>query len=247
MNKHKMLYAFVAMTMLAVSFGWSKQAHADMGEPPFNRLTMFEELEYGLSQGSNSVSWDGSSWMGGDWHRVWIKTEGEVAAEDEFALDGEAQLLYSRLISAFWDLQVGVRGDLMREGGSTDGRGFLVLGLEGLAPYWFEVEPAIFVSHQGDVSARLRASYELFITQRLIAHPSFETNVAVQSVADVGVGRGLNDVELGLRLGYQFAREFAPYIGISWKRSFFETARMLRDANQDLSELQGVAGVRVWF
>lgn len=163
-------------------------------------------------------------------------------------VDGEAQLLYSRLIAPFWEVQVGLRGDLAAaEGQSTQGRGHLVLGLEGLAPYWFEVEPAIFVSHEGDVSARLRATYDLFITQRLIAHPSFEMNVAIQSVPEFGVGAGFNDIELALRLGYQLAREFTPYVGVAWNQAFAETARLRRAAGTSASDLQGVAGLRFWF
>jgi copper resistance protein B len=114
-----------------------------MGDPPFNRLILFEELEYGFNNGDNPLSWDSTSWVGGDWNRIWFKTEGEMATSDP-DVDGEAQLLYSRLIAPFWELQFGVRGDLVAaEGQSTQGRGHLVVGLEGLAPYWFEVEPAI--------------------------------------------------------------------------------------------------------
>ena len=105
----------------------------------------------------------------------------------------------------------------------------------------------MFISHRGDVSFRLRATYDLYITQRLVAHPSFETNIAVQAVPEFGVGAGFNDIELGLRLGYQFAREFAPYIGVSWNQAFAETADLRRDAGGSASDVQGVAGVRFWF
>lgn len=237
----------LATTGFAVVVLLASPVAADMGDPPFNRMILVEELEYGFNNADNPLNWDSTSWIGGDWNRVWLKTEGEMRT-DELGVDGEAQLLYGRLLAPFWEFQVGVRGDLVAETGArTQGRGLLVLGLEGLAPYWFEVEPAIFVSHQGDVSARLRVSYDLFITQRLIAHPSFEMNVAVQSVPEFGVGAGFNDIELGLRLGYQFVREFTAYLGISWTQTFAEAARLRRNAGQSSSDLQGVAGVRFWF
>jgi len=218
-----------------------------MGDPPLNHIVLFEELEYGFNNGANPLNWDSTSWVGGDWNRIWFKTEGEMSTVDP-DVDGEAQLLYSRLIAPFWELQVGLRGDLVASDvQATAGRGHLVLGIEGLAPYWFEVEPAVFISHRGDVSFRLRATYDLFITQRLVAHPSFEMNIAVQSVPEFGVGSGFNDIELGLRLGYQIARELTPYIGISWNRAFMDTADLRRAAGGSASDLQGVAGLRLWF
>lgn len=237
----------LATTVFAVAVLLAPPVSADMGDPPFNRMILFEQLEVGFNNADNPLNWDSIAWIGGDWNRVWLKTEGEMST-DEPGVEGEAQLLYSRLIAPFWELQFGVRGDLVAEpGASKRGRGHLVLGLEGLAPYWFEVEPAIFVSQKGDVSARLRATYDLFITQRLIAHSSFEMNAAVQSVPEFGVGAGLNDIELGLRLGYQFVREFTPYLGISWTQSFAETARLRRDTGQSSSDVQAVAGLRFWF
>ncbi|MEZ4287257.1 MAG: copper resistance protein B [Polyangiales bacterium] len=109
-----------------------------------NLKIFFEELEYGFNNGSNPVSWDSMSWYGGDWNRVWLKTEGETSTTEREG-EVEAQLLYSRLIAPFWEFQVGVRGDLIAgENIKTDGRGFLVLGFEGLAPYWFWSEARHF-------------------------------------------------------------------------------------------------------
>jgi copper resistance protein B len=227
--------------------GWDTPAVAQMGETQFNYSIQVEELEYGFNGGENPLSWDSTSWFGGDWNRVWLKIEGEMSTVDP-DMDGEAQLLYSRLIAPFWEIQVGLRGDLVvTEEQATTGRGHLALGLNGLAPYWFEVEPTVFVSHRGDVSFRLRAAYDLFVTQRLVAHASFETNIAIQSVPEFGVGSGFNDIEFGLRVGYQVARELTPYVGILWNRAFGETADLRRTAGGMESDLRGVAGVRFWF
>ena len=207
--------------------------------------TLVDQLEYGFNDVNNPVSYNLRAWVGGDWNRVWLKSEGEISTVDQSA-EGEAQLLYSRLISPFWELQFGARGDLVSEE-KLLGRGFLTFGLQGLIPYRLEFEPAIFVSHEGDVSARLELSYDYMITQRLIAMPSFSGNVAVQSVPEFGVGAGLNDIVLELRLRYEFSRKFAPYIGISWRRTFFETAKFRENASLSPGDLQGLAGLRFWL
>jgi len=222
-------------------------AAAEMGDPPIHYLVLFEEFEYGFNNDDNPLSWDSTFWVGGDRNRIWFKSEGEIATSDP-EVDGEAQVLYSRLITPFWELQFGLRGDLAKRSDQTlHGRGHLVLGLEGLAPYEIEVESAIFVSHEGDVSARLRATYELFITQRLIAYPSVEIHVAAQSVPDFGVGSGFNDIEFGVRLGYQIARALTPYAGVSWNRAAAETARLKRASGNSASDIQGVVGLGFWF
>lgn len=119
------------------------------------------------------------------------------------------QLLYSRLISDFWDLQVGLRHDFRPE----PERGYVVLGFQGLAPYWFDVDASAFISNQGDVSARFKAEYDLLLTQKLVLSPSLELNLAAQTDSERGIGDGVNDLELSLSLRYEVIREFAPYIG----------------------------------
>ena len=224
----------------------AQTADAQMGEPGLYGMFRAEQLEAGFNGDSNPVSWDISSWVGADWNRLWFKSEGDVPT-NERAVEFEAQLLYSRLIAPFWELQVGVRTDVLAEPGNRAGRAQLVLSVQGLARYWFELEPAIFISHRGDVSARVRASYDVFITQRLIFQPDVEFNVAIQSVPEFGVGAGFNDLQIGLRFRYEFVRKFAPYLGMNWQRSFGQTARMARTNGVSARDLRGVLGLRVWF
>ncbi len=233
--------ALLGALVLVVIFTFSSSAFAQ----GIYAKTLVDQLEYAFNDNNNPVNWNLTSWVGGDWNRLWLKSDGEISTQEK-EIEGEVQVLYSRLISPFWELQFGLRGDL-EIGENVDGRGFLVLGLEGLAPYRFEVEPAIFVSQKGDLSARFEFSYDFMITQRLIAMPSFETNLALQSVPEFGVGAGLNDIELEMRLRYEFSRKFAPYIGVSWKRSFFETQDLREVAGLSAGDLQGLAGLRFWF
>ena len=155
--------------------------------------------------------------------------------------------MYSKQISPFFDLQTGIRYDQLFGSETGKARGHAVIGFEGLAPYFVEVEGALFVSQKGDISARFEAEYELLLSQKVALQPTIETNLAVQKVEDFGVGSGFNDVELGLRLRYEIGREFAPYIGISWERLLGETAKLAKEEGESVDDLKFVAGVRLLF
>jgi copper resistance protein B len=202
-----------------------------------------DRFEYSSGDGNPHLLWDAQGWYGGDLHKLWVKTEGEVMLGGGKVEEAEIQALYSRAILPFFDLQAGVRHDF--EHGPT--RTYGVIGLQGLAPYMFEIDFASFVSNKGDVSARVELEYDLLITQRLIAQPRAELNFALQDVPEHGVGSGLSSADLGLRLRYEIAREFAPYIGVSWSRSIGNTEDFVRAEGGDPSTLSFVAGVRFWF
>jgi len=117
----------------------------------------------------------------------------------------------------------------------------------GLAPYWFEMDSAAFISEDGDISARLEAEYEMRFTQRLILQPRMELNYAFNDDMQAGIGQGLHKAHLGLRLRYEFKREIAPYLGIAWEKSFGDTAEMLQAAGKENSEASLVMGIRLWY
>ena len=210
-------------------------------------MLLVEQLEYRLNDGTDSLNWDAVAWVGGDYQRLWIKTEGEVDVADDGGGEAELQLLYGRLISPFWDVQAGLRYDQAFGPDGAPGRAFAVIGIHGLTPYQFEVDASLFVSHEGDVSARFEAEYKLLLTQRLILQPDLEINIAAQQVEEFGVGSGLNDIELGLRLRYEVSRQFAPYVGISWTRKFGQTAEFAREEGESTDNLAVIGGVRLLF
>ncbi|MAD38246.1 MAG: copper resistance protein CopB [Tistrella sp.] len=203
---------------------------------------MIDQLETRVRDGRDGYLWDAQGWYGGDIDKLWVKTEGE-GTFGERTEQAEVQALWSRAITPWFDVQAGARYDVRPD----PERGYAVFGLQGLVPYMFELDTAAFVSNEGDVSARLEGEYELLITQRLILQPRAEINLAVQEVRELGIGSGVNDVELGLRLRYEFAREFAPYIGVNWERKLGETADFARDDGESVDDLSFVAGVRLWF
>lgn len=216
--------------------------NAAEGEPLLSQV-LIDRLEYQTNEGDEAITWDAQGWYGGDAERVWVKTEGSYLLETDKTDEAELQVLYGRAIARFWDIQTGIRQDFRPHPTRTYG----VIGVQGLAPQWFEVDAAVFVSDEGDVSARVSAEYDLFVMQRLILQPRTELNFAVQDVKELGVGSGLSSAQLGLRLRYEIRREFAPYIGVSWTRLVGDTEDFARADGENVEPLSFVAGVRVWF
>lgn len=213
----------------------------ESGGMTFSQL-MIDRLEYRAQRGDDGYHWEGEGWIGGDIHRLAIKSEGEGDVGGRLG-SAEVQALYSRAIDPWWNIVAGVRQDFRPQ----PQRSYATIGIEGLAPYWFEVEAQAFLSDKGDAHLRLEGSYDQRLTQRLILQPAVEVNIAAQDVSDIGIGSGLSNTEIGLRLRYEFAREFAPYVGINWERSFGDTARYARAAGDRASVASLVMGIRFWF
>lgn len=202
-----------------------------------------DRLEYQSNEGDPVFLWDAQGWYGGDRNRLWLKTEGEYDFDADEVEEAEVQALWSRPVSRFFDLQAGVRHDFA----PGDDRTFAVAGVQGLLPYLFEIDAALFVSDDGDVEARVETEYEFLITQRLILQPRAELNFAAQDIQEYGVGSGLSSAEVGARLRYEIRRQFAPYVGVSWSRTVGDAADFARAAGDDTASVSFVAGVRTWF
>ncbi len=218
------------------------QQSPDHGHAQVFHFLQADQFEYRYAKGDKSFNWDVQGWVGTDNEKFWLKSEGEVPMKGKVE-EAEIQGLYSWRISDFFDAQAGLRYDHR----PASPRGFAVLGIQGLAQYFFELDAAAFVSHKGEVSARIEAEYDLNITQYLILQPSAEVNLALQSVPQRGIGAGISDFELGLRLRYEITREFAPYVGVTWERKLFRTARLAREDGESADTLSVIAGLRFWF
>ena len=202
---------------------------------------LFDQLE-GRTDGSmTAFRWDGQGWLGTDYDKLWIKSEGFVRGGK--VGDGRDELLYDRAITTYFDLQGGIRSDL----DSRPTRNWAAFGIEGLAPLFFDVEATGYFSDQGHLAARLQASYDLLITQRLILQPEIELNLYSKADPARLVGAGLSEVDTGLRLRYELSRKFAPYIGVAYEGQFGQTARLARSAGEGTSAVRFVFGVRTWF
>ena len=199
-------------------FTLSATAIAGGKDDPLTYKVMIDKLELRATDGPDPWVLDADAWVGYDLNKFWFKTEVEYVDGD--TEEAEVQFLYSRAIAPFWDFQAGWRRDIRPE----PERDFLALGFKGLAPYLFEVDAGFFFGESGQVGARLDAEYEYMITQKWVLSPELEMNLYSEDDEEVGIGSGLSDMELGLRLRYEIRREFAPYIGINWSKSFGQTA-----------------------
>ena len=200
-----------------------------------------DRAEYRAQESGDGYLWDVQGYYGGDIDKFWFKSEGEGTFGEE-PESAEIQGLWSHAIGPWWDLQAGVRQDL-----TGPERTHAVIGVQGLAPYMFEVDAAAFLSNRGDLTARVEAELDQRITQRLILQPRAEVNLSAQDIPELGIGAGLDSVELGLRLRYEFAREFAPYVGIEQEWKLAASADFARLAGEDPSVTNYVVGVRFWF
>lgn len=203
---------------------------------------IIDRFEAGLGDSEEGWLWDAAGWTGGDINRFWWKSEGEGDFDGE--IEGEVQALYSRAVTPFWDVQAGVRQDFREDGESPT---HLVVGVQGLAPHWWEVDAAAFLSTGGDLTARVEAEYDQRITQRLILQPRIEVEASASDVPELGLGSGLTHVEAGLRLRYEIAREFAPYVGVEWSRDLGGTADLTRAMGGEPEHTRFVIGLRAWF
>ena len=201
-----------------------------------------DQLETRVGSGSPTFFWEAEGWIGSDWNRLWLKSEGDVRSGD--LEESRQELLYSWPILPFFDGQAGLRYDV---GSGDSGRGWLALGVEGLVPLWFHLEATVYAGDAGRVAGRIRTTYEMLLTQRLILQPEIELNFFGQSDRDRRTGPGLADLDAGLRLRYEFSRKFAPYLGVTYNRVFGKTASFFRTDGERVDHLRAVFGVRGWL
>jgi len=202
---------------------------------------IFNQLE-GRWNGSNpEFRWDGQGWIGTDYDKLWIKSEGTLSKGA--VNDGQQQFLYSRAVTTYFDVQGGLRSDL----DSRPTRNWAAFGFQGLAPYFFDLEVTGFVSGEGHLAGKLEAFYDLLLTQRLILQPQIELNLYSKADPARLVGSGFSDIDTGLRLRYEFSRTFAPYLGVVYEGKFGQTANFARQAGESTGDVRFVFGIRTWF
>ncbi len=227
--------------LLAAPLWATAQGRPELMDDGIFYQVLFDELEIADLGGEEAIAWDGQAWVGTDTRRLWIKTEGERVSGDRDEV--EFQLLYSRAIAPYWDLQVGFRHDF----DPKPSEDWAVLSIRGLAPYFFEVEGELFIGNGGQIELRFEADYELLITQRFVLSPNIELNMFREDDQQLGIGSGLSELGLGVRMRYEIRRELAPYIGLRWIRKYGATADFAKVAGTDKREVEFFAGFRFWF
>ena len=230
---------YLAMMSILLMSGFTYASGMD--DDPMVGKVSIDQLEVRAGDGDRHLVWEVDAWVGKDLNKLWFKSEGErVSGETE---EAELQLLYSRAISPFWDFQAGWRRDIKPE----PERDWLAVGVKGLAPYLFEIDASLFVGKSDQVGARLQAEYEYMLTQKWVLSPEIELNFHAKDDEATEVGSGLSDAQMGLRLRYEFRREFAPYIGVNGWSKYGNTADIAKAGGGDTEDTQIVAGIRAWF
>jgi copper resistance protein B len=233
--------AFLFLAFSATAYAQDAATHpADHqhGSEIWHMFTL--ETDYGGGEHGPVASWDLNGWVGTDENKLWLKSEGENS--DGTTEQAEFWGLYSRNVAEFWDLQAGIRHDTQPHSTS-----YAVFGIEGLAPYFVETEAHLFVSDEGDVSARLRREHDLLLTQRLIFQPYVEINLSAQDVKEQEIGAGFTEGEIGLQTRYEITRKFAPYVDLRYERKFGETSSIAKDNGEDNDDFIAVVGLRLMF
>ncbi|MDO8409699.1 MAG: copper resistance protein B [Phenylobacterium sp.] len=217
------------------------QLRAENGDVRTTALIV-DRLEAGFGEGAATWLWDVQGWTGGDINRAWIKTEGEGDVDGGLE-EAEIQLLYGRAVTPFWDVQLGLRHDIVRE---AEDLSHLVLGVQGLAPHWWEIDAAAFLSQDGDLTARVEAEYDQRITQRLILQPRLELEASATDVPARQLAAGFSHAAVGLRLRYAFAPEFAPYAGVEWHGALGRSADLVEATGGEADDVRLVIGFKAW-
>ncbi|WP_253637820.1 copper resistance protein B [Achromobacter insolitus] len=215
--------------------------HPHMMDNVVTSHLLFDKLGVAYDRNEQtSLQWDGQFWIGRDLNKLWIKSEGDRL---NGSTDAKIEAFWSHTISPFWDLQLGARRDF----GAGPKRNWAAFGVQGVAPYGIETEITGYVGGSGRTALALKAEYDLLLTQRLIFTPEIEASLHGKNDEARGVGSGLSDASLSLRLRYEVTREFAPYVGVSFGRKFGKTASYASEAGESRSERAILAGVRIWF
>lgn len=220
---------------LMVVMALGQVARADMNDDPLVTMFLMDRFEV-LDNDENTRVWEGSFRIGYDINKLYLYSDGEATSDG--LEKSQNELVYSRAIAPFWDIQVGVVYDKNEEDSQTWGE----IAISGLAPYYFETRAALLVNDEGNIGLRLDAEYEALLTQKLILTPSLEADLYTKDDPKMLLGSGLSSIEAGLRLRYEFIREFAPYIGVTWEKTFGNTREY-----DPIDETNFMVGVRFWF
>jgi copper resistance protein B len=201
---------------------------------------LLDQLEWQARDGGR-VNLDSKGWIGRDRNRVWLRAEADASGDG--VDEGHAHVLYGRQFSRWWDVVAGIRQDVSPGPAQT----WAAVGVQGLAPYWFEIEATAYIGAAGRTHARFEVEYEVLLTNRLIFQPLIEAEIVGKSDSERGVGAGVSTTEAGLRLRYEFRREVAPYAGVVWMKKWGKTADFAAVEGHATGGGRLVAGMRLWF
>lgn len=206
-----------------------------------NYFVLLDQLEWQAAADGGGFSLDSTGWIGRDRNRLWFRAEGD--SEEGRIGEAQAHVLYGRQVSRWWDIVGGIRQDF-RPGAA---QAWAAIGVQGLAPYWFEIEATAYVGASARTHARFEVEYELLLTNRLILQPLLEVEIFGKSDPERAVGAGVSTTDAGFRVRYELRREVAPYAGVTWSRKWGKTADFAEASGEETGGARLVTGLRLWF
>lgn len=202
---------------------------------------LFDQLEWQPRDGTHGFDLDSKGWIGGDLNKFWFRAEGDGVGRR--VGEAQAHFLYGRAFARWWDVVAGIRQDVRPGPAET----WAAVGVQGLSPYWFDVEATAYFGKDGRTQFRFETEYELLVTNRLILQPLVEVELYGKAIPERRLGAGLSNANYGLRLRYEFRREIAPYVGVTWNQRYGGTADFARAAGEGTGGVRFVLGLRTWF
>jgi len=236
-----MMNKIIKATLLGTALAAPGSTLAMTEDDPILVMVKADQFEVRDSDEGDVSAWEGHIWLGKDLNKIWLKSEGERLDSESESI--ETQLLLSHALDANWDFQLGFRHDSI----PNPNRDWAVFGFNGVAPYWFEIDTALFIGEDDRYALRIEAEYEFLLSQKWELVPEIEINWHGEDDDDLGIADGFTDVEAGIRLHYLINRQIAPYVGVNYEKLLGDTADIAEDADEETSETQLVAGVKFWF
>ncbi len=221
---------------IILSMGITTSVLAGGTSEPVNYKVLVDKFENQNTKDNDTFSWDASAYVGYDLDKIYVYSEGDKT--NGSSAESETQLLYSKAISPYWDVQFGVEYDKAAEDSKTWG----VISFDGTAPYFIESKDSLLIGSDGNLGLKLSAETELLITQRLFFVPKVEVNIYTKDDEKMEIGKGLSNIKTSLRLKYKITQEIMPYIGVEHNQNYGNTSDFA-----PLNDTYFVLGVSFWF
>ena len=164
--------------------------------------------------GRGSASTELKTWVGSDKNKIFIQAHVEKAESEK--TQTETKLLYSRNVTDFWDVQTGVRYQYQPEQKYAQNQWDAVLGLHGLAPYFFETEAYIYAGQNQRWQLSLETTRDVLFTQKLIAQPYLNADVIFNDESSYASKSGLSKLRIGLQTRYEISKKIMPFIDVAY-------------------------------
>lgn len=229
------------MTGLLLACGASNLLAMGIGDDPLVSKVLIHKLENRFTDGPDPRVLDWEAWVGYDFDKLWLKSE--IEWHDGETEAAHLMAMWRHAVDPYWDVAIG----LGREFRPRPEENYLVFGATGTLPYMIESSFLLEFADEGQVTLGVELETEYMLSQQWVLMPSLELDVHNKADEDAGHGAGLSKLEAGLRLAYEFRREFAPFVGVVWEQSLGQTADLRRAEGEDTGDVMFVAGIHAWF